>query len=120
MAKNAQKMTRKRTRKKKATWPRGKPIPAFGTEAEEAQFWESHRLESGVAADWEELIYEPRATSRPRSHVYRIRLDDKEMAALQALSRRRGVPASVIVRELVRAAFASARRSDDPDTRSEA
>jgi predicted DNA-binding protein len=33
-----------------------------------------------------------------------VRLDDQEMSKLQALAKRRGVTASVILRELVRAA----------------
>ena len=44
------------------------------------------------------------AAHQARPHVYRVRLDDLEMSTLQALARRRGVNASVVLRELVRAA----------------
>ena len=54
-------------------------------------------------------MYEPQATRHPRQHVYRIRFDDREMAALQALAQRRGVTASVVVRELLREAIGRGR-----------
>ena len=57
-----------------------------------------------MEAGWEEVVYESQATRRARTHVYRVRLDDQEMSKLQVLARRRGVPASVVLRELVRAA----------------
>jgi len=57
-----------------------------------------------MEAGGEEVVYEPRAARRPRTHVYRVRLDDQEMSKLQALAKRRGVTASVVLRELVRAA----------------
>ena len=53
-------------------------------------------------AVWEQLEYVPQATRQPREHVYRVRLNDQEMAILQKLAKQRGVPASVIIRELVR------------------
>lgn len=82
-------------------WPRGKPLPKFKTAAEEAAWWESHDVEPGE--QWEQVSYEPRATVQPREHVYRIRFSDEEMALLQSLAKRRGVSASVIIRELVMA-----------------
>ena len=57
-----------------------------------------------MEAGGEEVVYEPQATRRARTHVYRVRLDDLEMLQLQALAKRRGVTASVVFRELVRAA----------------
>ncbi|TAN40126.1 MAG: ribbon-helix-helix protein, CopG family [Nitrospirae bacterium] len=98
------------TARAKKPWPAGKPIPSFASPAEEDAFWLSHDFEDGPAADWEELTYEPQATRRPRAHVYRVRLDDQEMAKLQALAKARGVPASVVLRELVRDAPTAARR----------
>ena len=41
--------------------------------------------------------------------VYQVRFDDKEMAKLQALAKRRGVSAAVVLRELVRNAGSSSR-----------
>jgi len=55
-------------------------------------------------AGGEEVVYEPQATRHPRTHVYRVRLDDQDMSKLQALAKLRGVTASVILRELVRTA----------------
>lgn len=51
------------------------------------------------------MTYEPRATQQARRHVYRVRLDDQEMAGLQTLARQRSVPASVVLRELIREAL---------------
>ena len=48
------------------------------------------------------LVYELQATRHPRNHVYRIRLDDQEMALLQRLAKKRGSPASVVLRMLIR------------------
>jgi len=56
---------------------------------------------STPAADWP---VPARHSWLARTHVYRVRLDDLEMSTLQALAKRRGVNASVVLRELVRAA----------------
>ena len=85
-------------------WAPGKPLPKFATAAEEERFWLSHDFDDAMDAGGEEVVYEPQATRRPRTHVYRVRLDDQEMSKLQALAKRRGVTASVILRELVRTA----------------
>ncbi len=94
----------KQTTKKLPRWPAGKPLPKFKSYAEEVEFWHSHEFAYGVDSDWEEVAYVPHATRHPRAHVYRVRFDDQEMAKLQALAKQRGVPASVVLRELVRAA----------------
>jgi hypothetical protein len=97
--------TKKRTRKATLKqWPPGKPLPKLATAAEEERFWLSHDFDDAMEAGGVEVNYEPQATRQPRTHVYRIRLDDLEMSTLQALAKRRGVNASVVLRELVRAA----------------
>ncbi len=95
------KTARKATQKQ---WPPGKPLPKLATAAEEERFWLSHDFDDAMEAGGVEVTYEPQATRQPRTHVYRIRLDDLEMSTLQALAKRRGVNASVVLRELVRAA----------------
>lgn len=95
-------MKKKQTATKR--WAPGKPLPKFATAAEEESFWLAHDFDDAMDADGEEVVYEPRATRQPRTHVYRVRLDDQEMSKLQVLAKRRGVTASVILRELVRAA----------------
>lgn len=95
---------KKKQQKAKKRWALGKPLPKFATAAEEESFWLSHDFDDAMDAAGEEVVYEPQATRRPRTHVYRVRLDDQEMSKLQALAKRRGVTASVILRELVRAA----------------
>jgi hypothetical protein len=93
-------------RKQEATkrWSPGKLLPTFASAAEEERFWVSHDFDDAMEAGGEEVVYEPQATRRARKHVYRVRLDDQEMSKLQTLARRRGVTASVVLRELVRAA----------------
>ncbi|OGQ78493.1 MAG: hypothetical protein A2289_15540 [Deltaproteobacteria bacterium RIFOXYA12_FULL_58_15] len=98
-------MTKRQTKKK--LWPWKKPLPSFATEAEEIEFWHEHEIDPPPDDVGEELVYEPQATRHPRAHVYRVRLDDEEMAALQRLAKRRGVPGSVIIRELIREKKAS-------------
>ena len=93
-------------RKQQATerWSPGKRLPKFASAAEEECFWLSHDFDDAMEAGGEEVVYEPQATRLARKHVYRVRLDDQEMSKLQTLARRRGVTASVVLRELVRAA----------------
>ena len=105
MAKDGEAMKRKQTKK---SWTPGKPLPKFATAAEEERFWLSHDFDDVMEAGGEAVVYEPQATRRPRAHVYRLRLDDHEMSKLQALAKRRGVTASVVLRELVRAARVAA------------
>jgi len=93
-----------RQRKELPEWPVGKPIPSFKSFGEEDKFWGSHSFAEDMDARGEELVYEPQATRHRRQHVYRIRFDDQEMATLQKLAKRRGVTASVVLRELVRTA----------------
>jgi hypothetical protein len=85
-------------------WPHGKPLPRFRSDAEEIRFWHSYQFEDPPASAMEEIEYVPQATRQPRQHVYRVRFDDLEMATLQALAKRRGVHASVVLRELLREA----------------
>ena len=84
----------------------GTRVPKFKTHAEEEKYWLSHDFDDAMEASTDQVVYEPQATRRARAHVYRLRLDDEEMATLQALAKRRGVTASVILRDLVRAARA--------------
>ncbi len=83
-------------------WPNSKPIPVFKTEAEEIEWWNSYDREPMEEETWQQVTYEPRVTAKAREHVYRVRFDDFEMGILQTLAKRRGVAASVILRELVR------------------
>jgi len=112
LAKDGEAMKKKQQKATKR-WVPGKPFPKFATAAEEESFWLSHDFDDAMDAGGEEVLYEPQATRRPRTHVYRVRLDDQEMSKLQALAKRRGVTASVILRELVRAARV-AKLGDQP------
>jgi len=89
-------------------WPERKPIPSFKSAEEEEAFWRTHSFDDVMDAKGEELKYEPQVTRHPRTHVYNIRFDDREMAVLQNLAKRRGVTVSVIIRELVRDRVGSA------------
>ncbi len=111
-------MKTKKTSRKKAQkrWPPGRPLPKLATATEEERFWLAHDFDEVMEAGGEEVIYEPRATRQARTHVYRVRLDDLEMSTLQALARRRGVNASVVLRELVRAARPRPARAGETAT----
>lgn len=91
----------KRTRKK-PVWPWNKPIPAFKTEEEEIAFWDSHQFEPPPDDVGRELVPAGRSTRRVRTHVYRLRLSEEELALVQGRAKQRGVPMSVVLRELVR------------------
>jgi hypothetical protein len=95
----------------KKAWPANKSLPKFKSLAEEERFWRQHQPEDAEGQKWEEVVYEPRATTKPRAHVYRVRFDDQEMAILQALAKRRGVTASTILREMVRGASSKRKAS---------
>jgi hypothetical protein len=95
-------------------WPAAKAVPTFANPEEEDTFWQSHDFNDLMERQGERApvgFSERRA--KARAHVYRIRFDDAEMSALQAMADRRGVSASVIVRELVRAQWSKLSRRDD-------
>jgi len=105
MAKNGEPMnnpTKKKTnpRTSKPGWPADKKVPSAATPAEE-RTWDEYSFASAMDEGSERLVYEPKATSRPRTLVYRLRLDESEMASLQRLAKQRGVSVSVIIRGLV-------------------
>jgi hypothetical protein len=106
LAKDGEAMKTKKTSRKTSQkqGPPGKPLPRLATAAEEERFWLSHDFDEAMEAGGEEVVFEPQATRQARTHVYRVRLDDLEMSTLQALAKRRGVNASMVLRELVRAA----------------
>jgi hypothetical protein len=84
----------------------GKPIPDFGSAEEEDAFWGSFSFAELMDAYGEKPHARQRRSPRARKareHVYRVRMDDAERTALQRMADRRGVSASVIIRELVRA-----------------
>ncbi len=92
---------------RKREWPVGKPIPNFADAAEEDLFWGSYSFADVMDAQGEKKpAGGPVHRHKPRRHVYRIRLDDAEREALLRMAERRGVTASVIIRELVRAHWA--------------
>jgi len=82
--------------------PVDRPLPNFRDIEEEERFWAGHSVGAAMQARGEQLVYQPQATRRPRTHVYRLRLDDAEMALLQRMARQRGITVSVVLRELVR------------------
>jgi Ribbon-helix-helix protein, copG family len=76
---------------------------AFAAHEAEAAFLRS-ALEHQDDPDegWEEVIYIPRASVTPRKHAYVVRMNDEEMAGLQALAKRKKQPVSDVIREFAR------------------
>jgi hypothetical protein len=96
--------TPKKKTRSKPEWPADKPLPAFSNPEEEDTFWRAHEFSEVMEKHGEKSPVGFSAKhARARAHVYRIRFDDAEMSALHAMAERRGVSASVIIRELVRA-----------------
>ena len=93
----------KKSPKQLPEWPAGKPLPKFKNASEEDAFWGSHSFAEDMEAGGEQLVYERGATRKARKHVYPVRLDDREMAILQALAKRRRVPAATVLRQLIEA-----------------
>ena len=85
-------------------WPADKVLPRFANPEEEEVFWQSHEFNDAMAKHGEVTpVGFSARRAMARAHVYRIRFDDAAMSALQSMAERRGVSASVIIRELVRA-----------------
>jgi len=107
---------RSRSRARNPEWPVGKPTPDFGSTDEEDAFWGSFSFADVIDAYGEKPSAANRRSPRrrkAREHVYRVRLDDAERAALQRMAERRGVSASVIIRELVRAQWMRLREKQE-------
>ena len=100
-------------------WPSDMPVPSFANPEEEDAFWQSHEFNDLMQKRGEKVPVGFSANrAKARAHVYRIRFDDAEMSALQAMAERRGVSASVIVRELVRAQWSRlAKHSEQTPSR---
>lgn len=92
---------KKQTTGRKSQWPRGAKLDEAA--AVTGSVWDNHSFADAMDEAGEELVYEPKATQEPRSLVYRLRLDEQEMASLQRLARERRVSISVILREFVSA-----------------
>jgi hypothetical protein len=99
---NAKAKTAKQPAKRE--WPAEKAIPRFANPETEDAFWRSYEFNEVMEKQGEAApVGFSARRAKARAHVYRIRFDDSEMSALQAMAERRGVSASVIIRELVRA-----------------
>jgi len=80
---------------------KGKPIPKFKSDAEEAAFWFKNRRRLGDYFDLSRLepveVVEP-VRSLVRRHVFTVRLDDLEYGGFQAEARASGVPVVALMR----------------------
>lgn len=84
-------------------WPAGKAFPRFKSEKEEQAFyakWDfAEHYEASSTSD--RVVYEPRSTTKGRTLVYRVRLNEREMATLQRVANDRGVTVSAVIRDVV-------------------
>lgn len=67
-----------------------KPIPEFGTEAEERRFWETH--DSTPYVDWSSAKLLRFPNLKPSTETISLRLPAGLLADLKALANRRDVP----------------------------
>ncbi|HKC60271.1 MAG TPA: hypothetical protein VKB92_09305 [Myxococcales bacterium] len=88
------------TKGQKTQWQRHSKIDETATSSGDS-VWDRYSFADAMDAAGEPLVYEPNATQIPRTLVYRLRLDEREMASLQRLARERSVSISVILREFV-------------------
>lgn len=105
------------TRAGNPEWPADKPIPDFASAEEEDAFWGAFSFAEVMDTYGEKPSVRKRRSPgarKAREHVYRVRLDDAERAALQRMAERRGVSASVIIRELVRAQWMRLHNDKQP------
>lgn len=65
-------------------------IPAFGSEAEEREFWETH--DAGPFVDWRQARVGVFPNLRPSTETISLRLPAALLAELKALANRRDVP----------------------------
>jgi Ribbon-helix-helix protein, copG family len=113
----AMKTKTKSVKKARREWPADKAIPRFSNPEEEDTFWQSYEFNDAMEKHGEARpVGFSARQAKARAHVYRIRFDDAEMSALQSMADRRGVSASVIIRELVRAQWSrlAGREADHP------
>lgn len=75
-------------------------VPAFATEAEEAEFWSTHSLGEELLAEGpvEDPMLPP---PRPRSAPVAVRFDASTLARLKALARRRHKGYQTLLKEFV-------------------
>ena len=114
MAQDGEPMKTKRSKKvsmgSRPEWPVGKPVPAFRDAREKDSFWQAYEENIPTGGP-------KRRAQKAREHVYRIRFDDAEIAALHEMADRRGVTASLILRELVRVHWARLHSRTGPSCR---
>lgn len=113
----AMKTKAKSVKKVRREWPADKAIPRFSNPEDEDTFWQSYEFNDAMEKHGEARpVGFSARQAKARAHVYRIRFDDAEMSALQSMADRRGVSASVIIRELVRAQWSrlAGREADRP------
>ena len=65
-------------------------IPAFGSEAEERQFWETH--DTGPFVDWNTARVAVFPNLKPSTETISLRLPSALLAELKALANKRDVP----------------------------
>jgi len=91
----------------KKPWPRGKPIPEFRSEAEEADFWYRTRFDDREA-DWkplDEADVPGKARSTKDRRRYTVAVAVADVPKVRALARRRKLSESSLLSDLIRKAL---------------
>jgi predicted DNA binding CopG/RHH family protein len=100
--------------------PAGKAIPAFRSEAEERQFWETH--DTGPFVDWSKTRVAVFPNLKPSTETISLRLPAALLAELKAIANRRDVPYQSLLKVFLaervdREMHGSARSARSPQQR---
>lgn len=78
-----------------------KDIPPFATEREEADFWATHSLSTGVLEQMQPIPPGELPAPRPRTRPVAIRFDPDVLRRLKALARKKGKGYQTLLKEFV-------------------
>lgn len=88
-------------------------IPVFGSEAEEAAYWDDHDLGEDVLERMEPLPEDVLPPARPRAMAITLRLDAETLHRLRSLAARRHVGYRTLIERFITERLAEEERRRD-------
>lgn len=89
-----------RKRRRMKTVERPEDIPQFASEAEEAEFWDTHTFGKAMLArtvNLDHILPPP----RPRAKLISVRFEEDSLRRLRELARRRGMKYQTLLKQFV-------------------